>query len=83
MADEPTANLDSVTSQAILELMKGMNRELETTFIFSTHDPDIVSIADHVIRLQDGLIVKDYRTDDPVTPDPGGAPERVPLEVPS
>jgi len=39
-----------------------MNRELETTFIFSTHDQDIVDIADHVIRLQDGLIVKDYKT---------------------
>ena len=62
MADEPTANLDSKTSQAIIDLMKRMNRELDTTFIFSTHDQDIVDIADHVIRLQDGLIVKDYRT---------------------
>jgi putative ABC transport system ATP-binding protein len=61
MADEPTANLDSVTSQAIIDLMKKMNRELETTFIFSTHDQDIVNIADHVIRLQDGLIIKDYK----------------------
>ena len=62
LADEPTANLDSVTSSAIIDLMKKMNRELETTFIFSTHDQDIVSIADHVIRLQDGLIIKDYKT---------------------
>lgn len=62
MADEPTANLDSVTSQAIIELMKKMNRELNTTFIFSTHDQDIVGIADHVIRLQDGLIIKNYKT---------------------
>ncbi len=61
MADEPTANLDSVTSQAILELMRRMNRDLGTTFIFSTHDQEIVNIADHVIRLQDGLVVKDYR----------------------
>lgn len=57
MADEPTANLDSVTSQQIIELMKRMNREFETTFIFSTHDPDIVDIADHVIKLQDGQII--------------------------
>jgi putative ABC transport system ATP-binding protein len=62
MADEPTANLDSVTSQAIIDLMKQMNRELNTTFIFSTHDQDIVNIADHVIRIQDGLIIKDYKT---------------------
>ncbi len=61
MADEPTANLDSVTSQAILELMKRMNRDLGTTFIFSTHDQEIVDLADHVIRLQDGQVVKDYR----------------------
>lgn len=57
MADEPTANLDSVTSQQIIELMKRMNREFETTFIFSTHDSDIVEIADHVIKLQDGQII--------------------------
>ncbi|MEZ4632074.1 MAG: ABC transporter ATP-binding protein [Deinococcales bacterium] len=63
MADEPTANLDSTTSQAIIDLMKQMNRELETTFIFSTHDSDIVNIADHVIRLQDGQVIKDYKTD--------------------
>ncbi len=62
MADEPTANLDSKTSEAIIDLMRKMNRELETTFIFSTHDQDIVDIADHVIRLQDGLIIKDYKT---------------------
>lgn len=62
MADEPTANLDSVTSQAIIDLMKRMNRDLETTFIFSTHDQDIVSIADHVIRVQDGLVLQDYKT---------------------
>lgn len=62
LADEPTANLDSATGESILELMKRMNREFGTTFIFSTHDPGIVSIADHVIRLKDGLIVENYRT---------------------
>ena len=70
MADEPTANLDSKTSQAIIVLMKEMNRELETTFIFSTHDQDIMDIADHVIRLQDGLIIKDYRTNGRSQPEP-------------
>lgn len=64
MADEPTANLDSETGEAIINLMKKMNRDLDTTFIFSTHDPDIVSIADHVIKLQDGLIKKNYRAEE-------------------
>lgn len=64
LADEPTANLDSKTGQTIIELMKKMNAELNTTFIFSTHDSTVVGIADHIIRLLDGKIVEDtYRTD--------------------
>lgn len=63
LADEPTANLDSKTGKAIIELMKKLNQELETTFIFSTHDPEIVEIADHVIRLQDGRVIEDVRRD--------------------
>jgi putative ABC transport system ATP-binding protein len=61
LADEPTANLDSATGESIIELMKRMNGELGTTFIFSTHDQKIVDIADHVIRLQDGLVYENYR----------------------
>jgi putative ABC transport system ATP-binding protein len=61
LADEPTANLDSKTGEAIIELMKKINRDLDTTFIFSTHDPSIVGIADHVIRLQDGLVIENRR----------------------
>jgi putative ABC transport system ATP-binding protein len=61
LADEPTANLDSVTGEAIIELMKKVNKDLGTTFIFSTHDQTIVDIADHVIRLKDGVIVKNER----------------------
>jgi putative ABC transport system ATP-binding protein len=61
LADEPTANLDSKTGEQILELMKKINREMETTFIFSTHDAKIVNIADHVVRLQDGNIVENIR----------------------
>ena len=78
MADEPTANLDSETSGAILDLMKKMNRDIGTTFVFSTHDPDIVGIADHVIRLQDGAIREDTRTgaNEPATP-PAGPPREV------
>jgi putative ABC transport system ATP-binding protein len=61
LADEPTANLDSATGGAIIELMRQMNRDFGTTFIFSTHDPSIVEIADHVIRLHDGTITEDRR----------------------
>ena len=61
LADEPTANLDSKTGSAIIELMKKINAELSTTFIFSTHDETIVSIADHIIRLHDGEIVEEVR----------------------
>lgn len=61
LADEPTANLDSETGEQIIELMKKINRELLTTFIFSTHDAKIVSVADHIIRLKDGLVTENYR----------------------
>ena len=61
LADEPTANLDSATGEQIIELMKKINREQETTFIFSTHDPTIVDIADHIIKLQDGKIIHEER----------------------
>ncbi|MBA7540446.1 putative ABC transporter ATP-binding protein YknY [subsurface metagenome] len=61
LADEPTANLDSKTGGSIIELMKKMNAELETTFIFATHDQAIVEIADHVIRLHDGLVAENLR----------------------
>ena len=61
LADEPTANLDSATGESIIELMKTINRAEKTTFIFSTHDPKIVTIADHVIHLLDGLITSEAR----------------------
>ncbi len=64
LADEPTANLDSATGESILGLMKRMNREFGTTFIFSTHDAGIVSIADHVIRLKDGRVTENRRTEE-------------------
>lgn len=56
LADEPTANLDSKTGYQILELMLKLNKELNTTFIFSTHDSKIVEMANHVIKIRDGLI---------------------------
>jgi putative ABC transport system ATP-binding protein len=56
LADEPTANLDSVTGENIIDLMKEMNRQEKTTFIFSTHDAKVMSHANSVVRLADGKI---------------------------
>jgi len=56
VADEPTANLDSDTGDKILKLMKKINKEEKTTFVFSTHDPGIWQMADHVVFLHDGSI---------------------------
>jgi len=61
IADEPTANLDSDTGEKVLELMKNINREEKTTFIFSTHDPHIWNMADHVVFLHDGEVKKEER----------------------
>jgi len=57
LADEPTANLDSVTGQQIIDLMKDMNREKGTTFIFSTHDAKVMTHASAVVRLKDGKVL--------------------------
>jgi putative ABC transport system ATP-binding protein len=56
LADEPTANLDSETGASILSLMKKMNEEEKTTFIFSTHDPDVMKYAKQIIKIRDGVI---------------------------
>ena len=61
LADEPTANLDSVTSRRVIELMRKMQREFNTTFIFSTHDTHLIDEVDRVLYLQDGKIIKDER----------------------
>lgn len=54
LADEPTANLDSKTGESILALMKDINRQFGTTFIFSTHDRRVMSMADRLVRIEDG-----------------------------
>ena len=56
LADEPTANLDHDTAYRILELMKKMRDEFGTTFVFSTHDPKIMSEAEVIFTLEDGRI---------------------------
>ena len=61
IADEPTANLDSKTGEKVLSLMKEINQNEKTTFIFSTHDPEIWKMADHIVFLQDGSIKSEQR----------------------
>ncbi len=59
LADEPTANLDSASAIALLDVMEHLNRETGTTFIFSTHDPQVMERAHRLIRLRDGQITGD------------------------
>lgn len=59
LADEPTANLDSETGGNILELMKNLNRKEKTTFLFSTHDPEIIKHANEIVRIKDGHIYQE------------------------
>jgi putative ABC transport system ATP-binding protein len=57
LADEPTANLDSHTGAGIIALMRTIQREYATTFVFSSHDPKVLLEADDAVLLQDGRIV--------------------------
>jgi putative ABC transport system ATP-binding protein len=59
LADEPTANLDSKTGQALLELMQEMNTAKKITFIFSTHDRMVMDYARRLVKLHDGQLVED------------------------
>jgi putative ABC transport system ATP-binding protein len=59
LADEPTANLDTENGEQVMEIMKKLNQETGTTFVFATHDPRVIKYASRVVTLQDGLITKD------------------------
>lgn len=61
LADEPTANLDSVNAKEILSLMKELNKKKKTTFIFSTHDQLVMEFAERIIYLRDGKIASDKK----------------------
>ncbi len=84
LADEPTANLDSQTGEAILDVMKRLNQRNGTTFIFSTHDHRVMRHANAVIRLADGMVLGRERPEEAVahavgvdrlpTPSPGATP---------
>jgi putative ABC transport system ATP-binding protein len=58
LADEPTANLDSATGAAIIELMHRVQAESKTTFVFATHDPQLMSAADEIFVIRDGTLVE-------------------------
>ena len=59
IADEPTANLDAANAHIILKMMKKLNQELNTTFLFSTHDEKVMKYLDRIVHLRDGLVEDD------------------------
>ena len=66
LADEPTANLDHATAAMVIDTMKRMRNQFETTFVFSTHDSRVVDQVDELFRIEDGLITgHDIRTEGP------------------
>jgi len=64
LADEPTANLDSATADALLDVMEQLNRDNGTTFVFSTHDPRVMERASRLVRLVDGRIAEEIVSGD-------------------
>jgi putative ABC transport system ATP-binding protein len=59
LADEPTANLDSENGKQVMDLMKKLNKDTGVTFVFATHDSRVISYAERVVTMEDGLVVKD------------------------
>ena len=59
LADEPTASLDSHSTEIVMEVMRRLNAEKKTTFVFSTHDPRVVNYATRTVHLKDGAIADD------------------------
>ncbi len=80
LADEPTANLDHRTGEAILALMRDVNRRFGTTFVFSTHDRKVIDAADRLVGIEDGRIryVATRREGKWVAVPPPGAPRASP-----
>ena len=61
LADEPTANLDSKSTNKLLDLMAKMNKEQNITFLFSTHDQRVINRAKRIITIEDGKIISDEK----------------------
>jgi putative ABC transport system ATP-binding protein len=59
LADEPTANLDTVNGEQVMEIMTRLNQETGVTFVFATHDPRVIKYARRVVTLRDGVITED------------------------
>ncbi|MCK5823662.1 MAG: ABC transporter ATP-binding protein [Bacteroidales bacterium] len=63
LADEPTANLDSKSTEKLLDIMKQLNKDENITFIFSTHDARVVNKARRIITVEDGKVVADKKVE--------------------
>jgi len=61
LADEPTANLDTENGRQVMDIMQRLNKETGVTFVFATHDPRVISYAQRVVTLHDGMIEKDSK----------------------
>jgi putative ABC transport system ATP-binding protein len=68
LADEPTANLDSHTAEEIVELMRGINAERGSTFVFSTHDKLVMDHARRIVTIKDGRVTSDEQRNPPSAP---------------
>jgi len=62
LADEPTANLDTINGEQVMQIMAKLNKETGVTFVFATHDPRVIKFAHRVVTLRDGLIVENNGT---------------------
>lgn len=65
LADEPTANLDAKNAHAIMKTMRELNKELDTTFLFSTHDEKVMGYLDRIVHLEDGKVAEDELISEP------------------
>ena len=59
LADEPTANLDAKNAHQIMKILRNLNKELDTTFLFSTHDEKVMQYLERIVHLKDGTVEKD------------------------